>query len=114
VVEVTFYEDGRQRLSSFLATGHALIPETSSDEYSLVCAAVSAILQAARAGLEYHAKIDIDVTMERGDMRVRWPEASRLDPAVQAIVATAQLAIEQIARQYPAHVRYETKPDSGV
>jgi uncharacterized protein YsxB (DUF464 family) len=114
MLEVTFFEDSRGRLSSFLATGHVEIPETSSDEYSLVCAAVSAILQAARAGLEHHVKVPIDVMMERGDMRVRWPEQSRVDPSVQAIATTARLAVEQIAHQYPSHVRYWLESDDDA
>jgi uncharacterized protein YsxB (DUF464 family) len=114
MLEVVFYEDGRKRLSSFFASGHVEIPETSSDEYSLVCAAVSAILQAARAGLEYHAKVPLTLTMERGDMRLRWSQDARIDPAVQAIVTTARLAVEQIATQYPEHVRYSLKIDDGA
>lgn len=112
MVDVTFYEDSRKRLSSFVAGGHAEIAETSSDEYSLVCAAVSAVLQAARLGLERHAGISPAVTQRRGDMRVAWPESVRDDLAVQAIAATAALAVEQIARQYPAHVRYGRKPET--
>ena len=104
MVSVTFVEDSRQRLSSFFASGHVVIIETSSDEYSLVCAAVSVVLQAARAGLEQVARIPLQVTMEKGEMHVSWPEASRDDVATQAIVATARAAIEQIATQYPAHV----------
>ena len=104
MVEVTFYRDGRERLSRFFASGHVEIPQSSSDEYSLVCAAVSAILQAARAGLEEHAKIDTAATMGSGNLDVRIPERDRDDPAVTAIIATAELAIAQIARQYPQHV----------
>jgi uncharacterized protein YsxB (DUF464 family) len=104
MLSVVFFEDSRQRLSSFVARGHVELPEASSDEYSLVCAAVSAVLQAARAGLEEHARVPLEVRMERGDMRVTWPEAARDDASVQAIVATARIAVEQIARQYPVHV----------
>ena len=114
MLQVTFYEDGRQRLSSFFASGHVEIPETSSDEYSLVCAAVSAILQAARAGLEHHLKAPLNVTMERGDMRVQWSPQARVDPSVQAIVTTARIAVEQIARQYPAHVRYSLETEANA
>ncbi len=81
------------------------IAETSSDEYSLVCAAVSAILQAARLGLEAHVKLPLDVTQHSGDLAMRWPQRSREDERVAAIVETARLAVEQIARQYPQHVR---------
>jgi uncharacterized protein YsxB (DUF464 family) len=36
---------------------------------------------------------------------MRWPVDARDRDDVRAIVATAALAIEQIARQYPQHVR---------
>ena len=36
---------------------------------------------------------------------MRWPEAERDRDDVQAIVATAELSIGQIAQQYPKHVR---------
>ncbi len=113
MVEVTFYRDGRERLSRFFASGHVEIPQTSSDEYSLVCAAISAILQAARAGLEEHAKIDTGATMESGNLDVRIPERDRDDAAVVAIMATAELAIAQIARQYPQHAHATRATQTG-
>jgi uncharacterized protein YsxB (DUF464 family) len=105
VLDVTFYRDSRNRLSSFVSSGHVEFAETSSDEYSLVCAAVSAILQAARLGLEAYVKIALDVEQKPGRMRVQWPDEARCDERVQAIAATAELSVEQIAKQYPRHVR---------
>jgi uncharacterized protein YsxB (DUF464 family) len=113
MVEVTFYRDGRERLSRFFASGHVEIPENSSDEYSLVCAAVSAVLQAARAGLEEHAKINTSAQMRGGHLDVHMPENSRDDAAVVAIVRSAEIAIEQIARQYPQHVRVTRSAQTG-
>ena len=113
MVEVTFYRDGRERLSRFFASGHVEIPESSSDEYSLVCAAVSAVLQAARAGLEEHAKIETGAHMRGGHLEVHVPENKREDAAVEAIVATAEIAVEQIARQYPQHVRVTRRCETG-
>lgn len=113
MVEVTFCRDGRERLSRFFASGHVEIAETSADEYSLVCAAVSAILQAARAGLEEHARVPLEVTMRKGDLDVRIPDGSRDDAAAIAIVATAELSIAQIARQYPQHVRVTRRTETG-
>jgi uncharacterized protein YsxB (DUF464 family) len=113
MVEVTFYRDGRERLSRFFASGHVEIPESSSDEYSLVCAAVSAVLQAARAGLEEHARIDTAAQMRGGHLDVHVPENMRDDTAVVAIVRTAEIAIEQIGRQYPQHVRVTHAAQTG-
>src|SRR5215469_16016036 len=100
MLTVTFYEDSQNRLSSFVGIGHVEIPETSSDEYSLVCAAVSAILQAARLGLEEVAGIALEVHRERGDMRVTIPAESRDDDIVRAIAKTAELSVEALAAQF--------------
>jgi uncharacterized protein YsxB (DUF464 family) len=105
VLNVVFRRDSRERLSSVFATGHVEIPETSSDEFSLVCAAVSGILQAARLGLEAHVKVPLDVSQQSGDLAMRWPQRAREDDRVAAIVETARLAVLQIASQYPQHVR---------
>lgn len=105
MLDVIFRRDSRNRLSSLFASGHVEIPETSSDEYSLVCAAVSGILQAARLGLEAHVKVPLDVSQQSGELAMRWPQSARDDERVAAIVDTARLAVAQIASQYPAHIR---------
>jgi uncharacterized protein YsxB (DUF464 family) len=104
-MHVTFRKDSRQRLSSVFAEGHVELPETSSDEFSLVCAAVSGILQAARLGLEAHVKVPLDAMQSSGRLSLRWAASCRDDERVQAIVDTARLAVEQIASQYPQAVR---------
>jgi len=102
VLDVTFTRDSRNRLSSVFAQGHAQAGDYGED---VVCAAVSGIVQAARLGLEAYAGVALEVRQESGDFWMRWPEARRDDEAVRAIVATAELSIEQIASQYPGHVR---------
>ena len=108
MLEVTFYRDSRKRLSSVFALGHAGFADEGED---IVCAAVSAILQAARLGLEAHAKVQLEVTQEKGELCLRWPESARDDAAVIAIVTTAELSTEQIASQYPTHVRFARAND---
>lgn len=103
MLEVTFFRDSRQRLSSFFAQGHAEFAEHGDD---IVCAAISAILQAARLGLETYAKLKLDVSQRDGNLELRWAERERDDPALRAIVSTAELAVEQIAKQYPSHVKF--------
>jgi uncharacterized protein YsxB (DUF464 family) len=111
LLDVIFRRDSLSRLSSVFAGGHVELPETSADEYSLVCAAVSAILQAARLGLEAHVKIPLDVTQRSGELAIRWPHSARADERVAAILETAYLAVRQIAMQYPQHlaIREETE-----
>lgn len=103
MLEVTFYRDSRQRLSSVFARGHAGWADSGED---IVCAAVSAILQAARLGLEAHCKIPLDVEQQAGSLRLCWPESVRDREAVIAIVSTVELSVRQIAAQYPKHVQF--------
>ena len=70
-----------------------------------MCAAVSAILQAAWLGLMEHARVEVASDRTTGRLSLRWPVEARDREDVRAIVATAQLAVDQIARQYPTHVR---------
>ena len=99
---MTFRRDSRNRLSSVFADGHAGWAARGED---LACAAVSAILQAAWVGLTDHAHVAIDGEREDGRLEMRWPDTARDRDDVRAIVATAELAIGQIAQQYPKHVR---------
>jgi uncharacterized protein len=110
VLDVVFYRDGRNRLSSVFASGHA---EFAIDADDLVCAAVSAILQAARLGLEEYAGVALEARQDSGEFSIRWPQERRDDESVRAIVAAAELAVAQIARQYPEHVRCNTKRETG-
>ena len=98
---MTFRRDSRNRLSSVFAEGHAGWADPGED---VVCAAASAILQAAWLGLAEYARIAIEGERTGGRLAMRWPEAERDRDDVRAIVATAELAIGQIARQFPKHV----------
>ncbi len=99
-----FHEDSRRRLSSIVAEGHAGWADAGDD---IVCAAVSAIVQAAWLGLSEHAHVTVAGERTAGRLVMRWPVDSRDRDDVRAIVATVALSIEQIARQYPDHVRTE-------
>lgn len=109
MLEVIVRRDGRQRLSSLFADGHTDWADEGTD---LVCAAVSAILQAAWLGLSEVAHVPVDASKAKGRLALRWPEPARDDPAVAAIVGTAERAVEAIAKQFPANVRLrrETEP----
>ena len=111
MLEVKFRRDSRQRLSSVFASGHTEFADRGED---LVCAAASAILQAAWLGLTDHAKIAVAAERSEGRLALRWSEADREDPAVRAIVATAELAINHLAVQYPEHLRStsEVEPET--
>jgi uncharacterized protein YsxB (DUF464 family) len=102
MIDVTFTEDGRGRLSSLFATGHAEFGDFPND---VVCAAVSAILQATYAGLQDVARLQFDGTRVSGRLEIPIPAAARDREDVSAIVKTAAISLEQLARQYPGHLR---------
>jgi uncharacterized protein YsxB (DUF464 family) len=107
VLTVTFHRDARDRISAITARGHVQYAVETDD---VVCAAASAILQAARLGLEQYAGVALDATQR--PFRLEWPKAKRNDEALRAIVATAELSIEQLARQYPEHIRLSHKREA--
>ncbi|MBV9027549.1 MAG: ribosomal-processing cysteine protease Prp [Candidatus Eremiobacteraeota bacterium] len=110
MLAVTLYCDARNRIAAIAARGHADFAERGQD---IVCAGVSAILQAARLGLEEHAGVTLDVAQRPGSMTLRWPASVRDAEGVRAIVATAALAIEAIARRFPNHVQLHRRPISA-
>jgi len=109
VLKVTFRRDSRNRLSSLFAEGHAGWADAGQD---VVCAAASAVLQAAWLGLAEHAHVAVEAERSGGRLALRWPAAARDREDVQAIVATAELSIDQIARQYPEHVRADREAET--
>jgi uncharacterized protein YsxB (DUF464 family) len=102
MLEIHITEDSRGRLSSLFARGHADFAIQSED---VICAAVSAILQAAYAGLEDVAKLRFDGKRAPGELLIRIPQEARDRTDVAAIVRTAAISVEQIARQHPEYVR---------
>ena len=102
MLEVQIAKDSRGRLSSLFASGHADFAIQSED---VVCAAVSAILQADYAGLEDVAELRFEGKRASGELLMRIPEEARDRPDVAAIVTTAAISVEQIARQHPEYVR---------
>lgn len=112
MLEVTFYRDAADRPSGFSARGHVELADRGQD---IVCASVSGILQAARLGLEQHADAVARAHQESGCLDLELREDRRDLESVAAIVTTAELAVEQIARQYPEHVRLKrVSPQAGT
>lgn len=102
MLNVTFYRDSRERLSRIFAAGHAGWADAGED---VVCAGASAVLQTAWLGLAEHARVAVTAERDGGRLDLRWPEADRERADVQAIVETARLAIEHLARQFPENIR---------
>jgi uncharacterized protein YsxB (DUF464 family) len=101
MLRVKFHRDAAGRLSGFSARGHADFAEHGQD---IVCAAVSAILQAARLGLELHCTIKPEAEQQAGELSLHLSEADRDREGPRAIVTTAAASVAEIARRFPKHV----------
>jgi uncharacterized protein YsxB (DUF464 family) len=112
MVTILFKRDSRSRLSCIVAEGHADHAVAGDD---LVCAAASTIVQTAELGLIGYAKVldAIDRHAVPGQLHLRVPPEVRDRADVQAILATAELGIAQLAQQYPANVRYASETDAA-
>ena len=99
----------RSPLPDLRARGHADFADHGKD---IVCAAVSAVLQAAHLGLREYARAVVTSRQEPGELELRLREDQRDLESVRAILATAELAVEQIARRFPSTLRL-TKRDRG-
>ena len=85
-----------------MAEGHAQAGIAGDD---VVCSAASAILQAAELGLTSYAGLQNPVSRGEGRMAFEIPEHAREREDVKAILGTAELAIAQLAWQFPVNVR---------
>ncbi|HKM38972.1 MAG TPA: ribosomal-processing cysteine protease Prp [bacterium] len=85
----------------YVVTGHADYAPCGSD---IVCAAVSALTQAALLGLTEHLGLSPRVEIKAGYFSLTLPYGSEADVGVQAILATLALALNNIAEQYPERV----------
>ena len=101
MLEVTFYRDEHERWRGMSAYGHVDFAEHGQD---IVCAAVSGIVQAARAGLEHYAGGELTLHQNEGEFDLQISARGRDAESVQAIITTAELALSQLAGSYPEHV----------
>ena len=89
----------RRECVGFQVCGHSGYAEAGSD---IVCAAVSALTQAAVLGLSEVVKAPMDYELEEGSLACRLK--GELSSEASAILQTMVLGLRQIAAQYPAYV----------
>ncbi|MHB2017720.1 MAG: ribosomal-processing cysteine protease Prp [Candidatus Xenobia bacterium] len=114
MITVRVERDGSGALTGLVARGHARLAESGQD---IVCAAVSALLQAAVVGLEERLKLAVTWRAEKGSMRMQLPDLSGVAPDVRfaatVLLDTVLLSLQAIAQDWPQNVRLmeEGKPD---
>lgn len=104
VIRAVFYRDRRGAIHRFEIAGHAGFAPRGDD---IVCAAVSALGQAAILGLEEVLGIVPEVELDpEGRLVCQLPREipGERQEAVQAVLETARVGITAIARDYGQYV----------
>lgn len=102
MVDVTLHYHGKI-LTGIEARGHSGYADKGND---IVCAAVSALMQALILGLSDIAKIngaDIHINERLPLMRVTWPESESMN--ISLLIRTISESLKIIARDNPGHVK---------
>jgi len=106
VIAVSFERDAQRRIVSFAANGHSGLAAAGED---VVCAAVSAVLQAAAFSLLMLYPPGVKVRRAKGDLRCCLAAPPAAYPAgqmaeIQAILRHSLLAVMNIALAQPRQV----------
>ncbi len=109
MIEAVFFEDESHELEGFQVSGHAGYAPAGED---IVCAGVSALVQAAVCGLEKFLNTPPDVQKvtwgEEGIIfKVGLPHSLSVQEKERAkvILETLELGLRGIAKSYPDYVR---------
>lgn len=99
------------RVTGFRVRGHAGLAPRGHD---IVCAAVSALTQAAVAGLEEHLGLRPTVRIEAGRLDCQLAPGEEEDPRAQAILTTMVLGLQGVAAGRPGRVQiFEIDSEPG-
>ncbi len=88
--------DGR-RFTGFIIEGHSGLADAGFD---IVCAAISALSQAAVIGLTEVVGASPDWERSNGRLSVHLDRETAIDPGVSVLLETVYLAMEDLADQY--------------
>ncbi|GFN22573.1 ribosomal-processing cysteine protease Prp [Moorellaceae bacterium AZ2] len=108
MVRVTLWRDEGGRAVGFLVSGHAGYRPRGRD---IVCAAVSALTQAAVMGLEEYLTVAPEVQKGEGTLQCLLPGdlPVREREKAEVILGTMELGLRAIARSYRRFVQVESR-----
>lgn len=113
MIEVRLFSDSVGRLKGLFVSGHSGYARAGSD---IVCAAVSAITQAAVLGLEEVLELapEVRIDDEAGllELTLAQPGANK-EREAQAVLETAARSLERLSGQYPKYLRVRRMPAAG-
>lgn len=104
MIRIVIKRDQEGNIVSFQSTGHANYGSKGTD---IICAGVSAILQATLIGLEEVVELKPDVEIKDGYLSCRLPDGLSRDGLV--LLETMVLSLQSISNDYPKYVRIEDR-----
>ncbi len=104
MTSVEIVRDADGKICEFRSRGHTGYAEAGRD---IVCAGVSAILQAAVLGLEEYLKLRPKVEQEKGYFSCQVERDIFLNREIDAILETMVLGLRAIEREYPDYIKVE-------
>lgn len=99
MIKIELQRDSKGQITAFSVTGHAGYAEAGAD---IVCAAISALTQAALNGLDGYLHRKIDYVCQDGNLEVELKEPP--DALSEAVLVTMTMALADIAAQYPERI----------
>lgn len=100
MITVELILDNNQAITGFKVRGHAQAGPHGQD---IVCAGVSALVQASIMGIERHLGRDINLTQDAKGLQMSL--TGETDNLTNAILETMLLGLTEIAKRYPKSVR---------
>ena len=102
MINVDIFRDAFGLIVAYKVSGHAYFAEAGKD---IICCSVSVMTQVPLLGLERYLKLNPSYKINERDgiLEVELNTAPNED--TQAILATMELGLQDLAEDYPEHVR---------
>lgn len=102
MIKINIEKNPNGFIVGYTVSGHAGFAPEGQD---IVCAAVSVLTMVAINGLEEHLQREISYEIRDGHMQVDLKQTP--DDLSQAILATMEIGLKDLAEQYPQRVRIQ-------
>ena len=102
MIRINIEKNESNLIVGYTVNGHAGFATEGQD---IVCSAVSTLTMVAINGLEEHLQCEIAYEIKDGYLQVELKQTP--DDLTQAILATMEIGLKDIAEQYPQRVRIQ-------
>ena len=102
MIKINIDKDLNNFIVGYTVNGHAGFAPDGQD---IICSAVSTLTMVAINGLEEHLQREVTYEISDGHMQVELKKTP--DDLSQAILATMEIGLKDLAEQYPKRVRIQ-------